>query len=248
MKIEVLGCSGGKTNGANLPSFFVDGKFLFDCGSVCSALPLERQLEIEAVFLSHSHFDHICDLPFLVDNFSIAGKKLKIYASDETINLLSVCMFNGKIWPDFTKIPDTKSPSLEFVKVNVGESVLLGEYKIDFFKVFHTKGSIGFIIWKGNNGLAYTADTYKSDGLWNALAKMGVKSVITECSFPKQRKNLSELSKHLSTEDFKEEFRKMKGFDNVFIFHTKPHYRRQIEKELEGLNVKVLKDGDVFEV
>ncbi len=248
MKIEVLGCSGGKTKDANLPSFLIENKFLFDCGSVCSVLPLERQLEIDSVFLSHSHFDHVCDLPFLVDNFSIAGKKLKVYASQETITTLKEYVFNGKIWPDFTEIPDAESPSLKFVKVNLGESILLGEYKIDFFRVFHTKGSIGFIVWKGEKSIAYTADTYRSDGLWRDLVNLGVKSVITECSFPEERKDLSKISNHLSTHDFREEIKKMNGFENIFVFHTKPHYRKKIEEELKGLNVKILKDGDVFEV
>ncbi len=248
MKIEVLGCSGGKTGNSYLPSFLIDGKILFDCGSVCSILPLERQLNIEVVFLSHSHFDHICDLPFLADNLSIAGKQIKVYASEKTIEIIKRNVFNNETWPDFTTIPDKEKPVIEFVSVKVGNMVKMGDYTIEFFNVFHTQGSIGFIIKKGKTAIAYTADTYKENGLWDNLKAKGVNAIITECSFPTDRKELATLSNHLSVPDFTAEYKKMAGIDKIFVFHLKPHYRKTIEKELSQLGVIVLKDGDVIEV
>ncbi len=248
MKVEVLGCSGGKTNNSKLPSFLIDNKILFDCGSVCSELTLERQLNIESVFISHSHFDHICDLPFLADNFSIAGKQIKVYASEKTIEVIKRNVFNNETWPDFTNIPDKDNPVIEFVSVKVGDIVKIGDYIVEFFNVFHTKGSIGFIIRKEKSVLAYTADTYKENGLWDTLKAKRVNSIITECSFPADRKELATLSSHLSVPDFLAEYKKMAGIDKIFVFHLKPHYRKLIEKELSELGVIVLKDGDVIEV
>ena len=248
MKIEVLGCSGGKANGANLPSFLVDGKLLLDCGSACSVLDLERQLNIKAVFISHAHFDHICDLPFLVDNFSIAGKKVTVYASEHTVNLIRNNVFNNSIWPDFTLIPERSSPVLQLVSVKEGETVKIGDFPVEFFKVFHTEGSMGFMVKKGDKVFAYTSDTYRIGGLWNFLESKRVTSVITECSFPSNRKGLAALSNHLSVPDFLAEYSEKRKIDKIYVFHLKPHYKRDIEKELKNLGVAILKDGDVIEV
>ena len=248
MKIEILGCSGGKTNTANLPSFLIDGKILLDCGGVCSTLSLNKQLNIEAVFISHSHSDHICDLPFLADNFSIAGKRLVVYASEFTVDVLKNNIFNNRVWPDFTEIPDKDDPVLELKKVKEGDKLTVCDYQFEFFDVYHTEGSIGFLVKNMGKTFAYTADTCKTNGLWEKLKHKGATSVITECSFPVNRSKLAALSKHLSVADFIEEYEQMAGFDNVFVFHLKPHYRDIIEKELSGIKAVILKDGDVIEV
>ncbi len=248
MRVEVLGCSGGKTQSASLPSFLIDGRILLDCGSVCSALSLERQLNLKAILISHAHFDHICDLPFLVDNFSIASKQIKVYSSEKTIEILKENVFNGRIWPDFTKIPSSEFSVLEFVKVDDGKILRIDSYVIEFFHVIHTEGSIGFIVSDGQSSFAYTADTFKTNGLWDFLKEKGVKSVITECSFPAERKELAVLSKHLSVPDFLNELSKMNGIENVYVFHLKPHYRELIDRELSKHNVILLKDGDILEV
>ncbi|BBB33027.1 3',5'-cyclic-nucleotide phosphodiesterase [Thermotomaculum hydrothermale] len=248
MKVEVLGCSGGKDKNSNLPSFLIDGKILFDCGSVCSSLSVERQGDIEVCFISHAHFDHICDLPFVADNLSISGKNLRIFATKETLKLISENVFNGKIWPDFRKIPDRENPTLIFEEVSDGEVLKIEGYEIEFFNVYHTEGSIGFIISDEKSKLAYTADTYQTNGLWKKLYEKGVKSIITECSFPSKRGKIAEVSYHLSVETFIQELKKMDKFDNIFVFHLKPHYKDLIEKELKSFDVKILKDGEIIEI
>ncbi len=248
MKVEVLGCSGGKTDSANLPSFLIDGELLLDCGSVCSVLPLKKQLKIKAILVSHAHFDHICDLPFLVDNFSIAGKKINVFASEKTVELLKKNVFNNSVWPDFTEIPDKDAPVLQFNSVKEGEELEINGYKVEFFKVFHTEGSMGFIVRNNKSVLAYTADTSKADNLWEYLKLRGVQTVITECSFPTERKKLADLSNHLSVPDFLNEYRRMGGIEKVYVFHLKPHYREVIEKELKNFDAVLLKEGDIIEV
>ncbi len=248
MKIEVLGCSGGKINSSNLPAFLVDEKILLDCGTVCSVLSLERQTNIEGVFISHSHFDHINDLPFLIDNLSIAGKTLKIFASGDTNQVLKEHIFNDRIWPDFTKIPDEKKPVLSFNNVFEERTITFHGYRITPFSVFHIQGSLGFVFEKNGSVFAYTSDMSRTDGLWEKLINLGVKTVITECSFPEGKDWLARVSSHLSVKELRAEIERMERFENVYIFHAKPHFRNLIEKEVSGLNVYVLNDGDILEV
>ena len=81
MKIKVLGCHGsdvllsrdGATHSCNTCGFLLDDTILLDAGTVGSKLPLEAQVRIRNVFLSHLHFDHIKGLPTLADNLSEQG-------------------------------------------------------------------------------------------------------------------------------------------------------------------------------
>ena len=227
----------------NLPSFLIENRILLDAGSVCSVLTVEEQLKIEAVFISHSHFDHINDLPFLVDNFSISGKSLQVCGTEFTIAALKTHIFNNTIWPDFSKIPSSSEPSLQYCKLNFFEEISIGNLEIIPFPVIHIKGSCGFVVRDGETAFAYTSDTYKSDGMWEIFEKYGVKSVITECSFPSARNKLAEVSKHFSTGHLKEELKKNKSVGKIYIFHAKPMFRESIEKELDGLGIELLKDN-----
>ncbi len=248
MRIRVLGASGGKSKTSNLPSFLINNTILLDCGSVCSALTLNEQLNINSIFVSHSHFDHICDLPFLADNLSIAGKRVMVFGSIQTLSLLKNHIFNNTIWPDFTTIPTSEQPAIILKEVKEGERIEVNEVEIEPFKVIHTEGSMGFIVSDGKTSIAYTSDTYKTNGLWEKLIKKGVKAVITECSFPSQRDELAKVSKHLSSATLKEELSRMKGFGRIFVFHIKPHYLKEIKGELTNQNVHILQDSEEIEV
>jgi ribonuclease BN (tRNA processing enzyme) len=59
MKIRVLGSSGAELPGYRPPSFLLDGKILFDAGSLTNILPAKDLLKIEHIFITHSHLDHI---------------------------------------------------------------------------------------------------------------------------------------------------------------------------------------------
>jgi len=47
VKIEVLGCSGAEFPGHYPPGFLVDGRVLFDAGTLNHVLDEKRQLKIE---------------------------------------------------------------------------------------------------------------------------------------------------------------------------------------------------------
>ncbi|MGD9730159.1 MAG: MBL fold metallo-hydrolase [Nitrospiraceae bacterium] len=78
MKIRVLGCHGSDqlVGGAAGPvpcgtcGFLLNDSVLLDAGTVGSRLYLHEQRRIQAVLLTHLHFDHIRDLPTLADNLT----------------------------------------------------------------------------------------------------------------------------------------------------------------------------------
>src|SRR5712692_6030076 len=110
MRLEVLGCHGGSVPNRRLPAFLLNGRLLLEAGSVTSALPLGAQVGIEHVLLSHAHLDHTIGLAFLVDNIQSApsweGRKVPVTAAalQPVIDDLRTHCFNGRLWPDFTRL------------------------------------------------------------------------------------------------------------------------------------------------
>ena len=102
--LKILGASGSKTKLTGTTSFQVYKDIIVDAGNVIATLGDEAS-KINHIFLTHSHSDHIIDLPFIIEGFfEERTTPLKVYGSKETINSLKSHTFNDEIWPDFSKI------------------------------------------------------------------------------------------------------------------------------------------------
>ena len=74
MKLKVLGCYGGNIPGHGMTSLLINDTLALDAGWVSEALSLKEQEKVKNILISHSHLDHTCTLPFLIDNnFSAPG-------------------------------------------------------------------------------------------------------------------------------------------------------------------------------
>src|SRR5438093_11748392 len=118
MKLRVLGCYGGNIPGHGMTSFLVNDTVALDAGWVSGALSLKEQVKVKDVLISHSHLDHTCSLPFLIDNnFSAPGFALRIYAIPEVVASMKNHLFNNHTWPDFTCLPNDLTPLLKLVEI-----------------------------------------------------------------------------------------------------------------------------------
>ena len=120
--VKILGSSGSKSKNLGTTSFQISRDIIIDTGNVINILGDKSSL-INHIFLTHSHSDHIADLPFLLDSFFENRKEiLTIYASKETIEVLKEHTFNDKVWPDFSKInligSENKSLAFKEIKEN----------------------------------------------------------------------------------------------------------------------------------
>ncbi|MDO9218279.1 MAG: 3',5'-cyclic-nucleotide phosphodiesterase, partial [Lacisediminimonas sp.] len=131
MIVKVLGCSGG-IGGRHLhtTSMVVDNDILVDAGTGVGELTIAEMAMIDHVFLTHSHLDHICCLPFIVDTVGeMRNRPLVVYATRATEELIRSHIFNWAIWPDFTTIPDRVNPFMRFENVEIGDTVELNGRK-----------------------------------------------------------------------------------------------------------------------
>src|SRR5918911_1761653 len=132
MRLRVLGCSGGIGGGRLCtPPFFVDHDVLIDAGTGVGDLTLAELSRVDAIFITHSHLDHVTSIPFLVDTVgSMRTKPLVVYATRATIEIMRNHLFNWAIWPDFSEIPTPEAPFLRYEEMETGATLELGGRKI----------------------------------------------------------------------------------------------------------------------
>jgi cAMP phosphodiesterase len=250
LKLQVLGCHGGELPKCKTTCFLVDDVLALDAGSLTSTLTLEKLCRVDDVILSHSHFDHVKDLPLLADLvIGMRDKPVTIHASRECAKALRENMFNNALWPDFTRIPNKRNPVLRIKTFRAGSTFQVGPYTVRSVPVSHPVESCGFIISNGKSALAMSGDTGTTDKLWKALNETrNLKALLVETSFPNRLQELADLSGHLTPNTLQSELAKLTHNGAAkFVYHLKPAFVAQLKKELAELPVEVLELGDTFE-
>jgi ribonuclease BN (tRNA processing enzyme) len=255
MKIRVLGSAGSEMPDHNLPAFLIDGTILMDAGTIGLSLNNSEQWKIKYILLSHAHLDHIKGIPFLLDNIIVTKKKhsVTVMGGREVLRDLRQNVLNDRIWPDFTKIPDSRNPVLMYRDLSPSRPVMINGYTVHCEKVTHAVPAYGYIIEDRNKkAAAYTGDTGPTDLFWKKVGRYNVCCLITEVSFPNSMNKLALISGHLTADLLKKEIRKMASVPpKIYITHVKPQYRKEIKKEIKALRVKniaILEDEKIIVV
>lgn len=224
MRIRVLGCSGGIGGSLRTTALLVDDDILVDAGTGVGDLPLESLAKIDHIFVSHSHLDHVTSIPFLVDTVCwMRGSPIVVYGIKDTLDVLRTHLFNWKIWPDFTQIPDSEHPFMAYREIEVGQVVEIGGRRFTPLPANHTVPAVGYLLDSGRASLAYTGDTTVNDALWPVVnAAPDLKYLIIETAFSNKERDIAIASKHLCPSLLARELEKMKGRPEVYVTHLKP--------------------------
>ncbi|HUP91261.1 MAG TPA: 3',5'-cyclic-nucleotide phosphodiesterase [Solimonas sp.] len=253
MRIKVLGCSGGVGPGLRTTSLLVDDEILVDAGTGVGDLSLAQQRRVGRIFLTHSHLDHICGLAFMADNlFDLIDRPIEVRASTPTLTSIKDHIFNWKIWPDFSKLPNEQNPLITFSTLEPGESFDLGAgRKLTSFQVLHTVPAVGYAIESRQGTFAFSGDTYATDLLWGALNGLKrLDKLMIEIAFPDEDADLGQTSKHFTPTLLGRELQKLQHKPELFLTHHKPGCEQIIEKEcrlaLKGWDYHHLQRGDII--
>ncbi len=224
VKIRVLGCSGGIGGSLRTTSFLIDDDILLDAGTGVGDLSLEALAKIDHIFVTHSHLDHVTSIPFLVDTVCwMRGSPIVVYGIKEVLDILRAHLFNWKIWPDFTQIPDADNPFMMYREIRVGEPVEVRGRRLTPIPANHTVPAVGYVIDNGRNALIFSGDTSTNDALWKIVNRtQNLKYLIIETAFSNKERDIAVASRHLCPEMLAEELAKMQGMPQVFITHLKP--------------------------
>lgn len=162
MKLTVLGNNGPYPNaGGSCSGYLLEEgqtKVLIDCGNgVLSNLFKVCDLdEIDGIFLSHLHSDHMSDI--LIMKYAIGLNKSKdnfersipLYLPMEDLDLVNRLNYNDA----FTILPIEESNSIN-----------INELKVEFKKMSHPVETYGIKVKNDKSVLVYSADTSYNEGL-----------------------------------------------------------------------------------
>ena len=220
MKLKVLGCFGGNIPGHGMTSLLLNDTVALDAGWVSGALSLRDQEKVKDIFISHSHLDHTCTLPFLIDNnFSAPGFSLRIYAIPEVVASMKNHLFNNQTWPDFTSLPNDLTPVLKLVEVDPEEAVIVNGLTIRPVLVSHIVPTTGFIVEDKKCAIAFSSDTGPTHRFWEIVNGLkNLKAVITETSFPNELQDLAQISGHLTPHTLDVELEKLERDVPVYLY------------------------------
>lgn len=250
MKVRVLGCSGGELPRHRTTCFLVDGRLAIDAGALTASLSLRELLAVDDILLTHSHFDHVKDVPLLSD--LLVGRRerpVRVHASPACAKTLRKNIFNDELWPDFTRIPEPGAPVLEIRPFVPGRPFRIGKYTVTPVAVRHPVESVGFVVSDGKTSFAISGDTGPTTRFWERVnAAKRLRGVIVELSFPDELQWLAEVSGHLTPRTLARELEKLE-VDGVpiLLYHLKPAHMAELKREVSGLalpNVRILKRGD----
>ena len=243
MQIRVLGCSGSISAGCRTTSFLLDDSVLIDAGTGVGELTLDELQRVDHILVTHSHLDHVLSIGLLADSVirgrTAAGRPpVLVHALPETLKALREHIFNGVIWPDFSKLPSLANPVLAFDAVAVGQVLALGPYRIEVLPAAHTVPAVGYAVLGATadapdaGAWVFTGDTGPNPALWDRLAKLRVGALVIETAFRNDEHALARISQHLCPAELKRELERLHGPAQVFITHIKPGEMETVMAEI----------------
>ena len=255
MRIRVLGCSGGIGAGAQTTALLVDNDVLIDAGTGIGDLGLEDLDSIRHVFLTHAHLDHIAGLPMLADrvfdeNFDVP---LTVYGRDETLRAVQDHLFNGVIWPDFTKLPSPENPMLRWHVCCPGDTITIGHRNFYAVDVMHTVPSLGFTVQNSGGVFAVSGDTRTNETLWPVLnACDDLRVLVIEVSFPDEMATLAVDSGHYTPKSLTDDLKRLRHEPEIWLTGMKPGEEERIFAQVLAAapdkNIRMLSRGTILTV
>ncbi|CAH1210697.1 hypothetical protein PAECIP111893_03249 [Paenibacillus plantiphilus] len=213
---------------------------LIDCGSgVLAKLQQYKTLdELDYVFISHSHYDHIADLgclqyACLIDmDLGRRSELLPIFMAGEKAEQISFKSMSGS----------------EIRRIEAGQRVDCAGLQMTFFKTFHGAYCLGMDIRVNGLKIVYTADTYYDDSLIQYCADADV--LIAETSFYSDIRDARKYG-HMNAEEVGLLAREA-GVRKVVLTHL-PHFGKveQLAEEVAAIyqgEIEVAYCGMVIEL
>ena len=259
MSVRVLGCSGSIAAGCRTTSFLLDDRVLIDAGTGVGDLTLDELSGIDHIFISHSHLDHVLSIGLLADSVirrRVADGRpaIELHALPQTIEALRAHIFNGVIWPDFTRLPDRDNPVLRYVPFAVGDRLPVAGRCVEVLSARHTVPAVGFAVFAEPEGTGpawvFTGDTGPNPALWQRLRELSLSALVIETAFRDDEWELADRSGHLHPARLRAELHQLAGTVDVYITHIKPGETAAVMAEIgawqSGHHIHTLAAGQVL--
>jgi ribonuclease BN (tRNA processing enzyme) len=248
MKIEILGCSGAVSQGYNTTSILINGTVLIDAGSAASAIAEDRLCAIQHILLTHTHIDHVKELPFILDAlYSQQDHAVTVWGHPTTLEALERHVFNGVLWP---RIRELNS----YQNVVFFREIPEGGFRIEDLAVKtvyaeHIPGAVGYLVAEGSSMVLFSGDTGLNPDFFDLVESLGssLKALFVEVSFPNRMESFAKLTRHLTPALLEKSLAGRAPLAaRVFAYHIKPRNIDEVVAELPP-NVAYITGGEVFQ-
>jgi ribonuclease BN (tRNA processing enzyme) len=255
MRIRILGCSGGIGAGSRTSAMLIDDDVLIDAGTGIGDLELDDLDSIRHVFLTHAHLDHVAGLPMLADrvfdeNFT---EPLTVYAREETLRAVQDHLFNGIIWPDFSRLPSPEKPMLRFGVCSPGDTITIKHRDFYAVDVMHTVPTLGYTVQNSGGVFAVSGDTKTNETLWPVLnACDDLRVLVIEVSFPDEMEELAAQAGHYCPSTLTRDLKRLQHSPEIWLTGMKPGEEERILEQVviaaPDKNIRMLSRGTVLSV
>jgi len=188
-----IACSGPRTAryGGNTSSLEVrcgERMLLFDAGTGIRYLgrALDEVRMDADLYFTHTHFDHVCGLPFFRPLFQ-AQNRFRLWAGHLSGAMtLKRVLAEFMMSPLFPVPPEVFRSTLEYRDFNAGETLAAGEAKIRTARLNHPDGATGYRVEYDGRSICYVTDTEHVPGSLdrNVLGLIaGADVVIYDCMY-----------------------------------------------------------------
>ena len=251
MEIQVLGSYGGESPDCRMTCLLINGTTALDAGSLSNTLPIERQVAVRSIVLSHSHMDHVNSLPFFIENvFGRGEDAIDIHASAATVYAIRKYLFNNATWPDFTRLPNHLLPAMRVHELTDELEIPIDGVTFLPVPVDHVIPTHGYLIQQGGASVLWSSDTGPTHRLWEiANATPSLKAICIEVSFDNALQNIADVSLHLTPATLELELRKLERKVPIFLHHLKPPCIAKIREEVRALrnpDLEFLEQGKTY--
>lgn len=236
ISIRILGCSGGIGGSRRTTALLINQRILIDAGTGVGDLSLEELSQIDHIFLTHSHLDHSLGIPLIAD--AVGDQRstpLTVHALSATWDILKQDLFNDRLWPDFTRLPNHENPYIRHIPLHHGQSIELGDLRLEVLPAQHVVPACAYGVHGSAQSLAFSGDTSWHPGFWETLNQwQRLDYLIMECSFSNQDQAIAELAQHLTPHSLARSLSHLRHTPQLHLTHLKPTDEALILKELEN--------------
>jgi ribonuclease BN (tRNA processing enzyme) len=220
-------------------SILIDGRLAIDAGGLTAALTLEEQERIDAMLVTHRHYDHVENLVGLAHNNWLV-KSLHIHCIPDVRQALQAHIFNDVLWPTMSVQQGPYFP-LTWTDVAPGVEFDVLGYRVLPIEVSHTVPCVGYMVSREGKSVFYTADT-RGDGNppWVALRP---DLLIAEVTMSSALEDFAHLFGHMTPLSLGRELRafhaKQGYYPRTLCVHMNPHHEPTIKQELAALSAEL---------
>ena len=227
MKLHVLGVSGpfpesgGATSGYLLEARGTLLQFDLGSGVLARLTALMPPESLDALFISHWHFDHTADMTVLLYRLEAMGKNLQVYApADESSAVRKIV---------------AGSSCFSLTDIVPGDTLNIGSCTVRVGEARHPVPAVSFRVESEGRDFCYTGDTNKLSSLvpfWKNCSLL-----LADGLFPVE--NWSEEKPHLAAA-VAAELAAEAGVDRLVLTHLNPVFSpRQLLREAQSHHPRV---------